>query len=70
MKSPKKILTGMGATKRGRRRLRSFSVAFRMSKGVPPARERLLVPLRPEIRNLVKETVARYDEDLRRLARH
>lgn len=70
MKSPKKILKGKGGTKLGKRRVGSFSVAFRISKGASPARESLLVRLRPEIRSLVKKTVTRYDADLRRLAKH
>lgn len=70
MKSSNKILKGMGTAKRGKPRLGSFSVPFRISKGSSPAGGSVLVHLSPEIRSLVKEAVARYDGDLRRLARH
>lgn len=70
MKRLEKTSKGTAAMKRFRTSAARLGAAFRITKSSPRAGDRLLNRLRPEIRSLVEETVARYDEDLRRLARH
>ncbi len=70
MSRPKRMLKGVGANRRGSSRVGAYSVAFKTSKSSPRGRQSMLLRLDPEIRTLVRKTVARYDEELRRLARH
>lgn len=70
MKRLEKTPKGTAATKRFKTSAARMGAALRITKSSPRAGARLLNRLRPEFRSLVKETVARYDEDLRRLARH
>lgn len=70
MKKLSKNRRSTAGMKRVGPRVRDFYCAFRTSKGPSSAGGTVLNRLSPKLRSLVKEIVARYDEDLRRLARH